>query len=157
MGDYQINPYSEDAQPERIAPEGAKVANTYLANGCSIHQTSLALKMPTHEISAVLHEPLVKNYVTSILREYGYSHMVQIAEKMDELISTKWTELEEAEIGSNKDIADLLALAHKFRMDMSKMLQADTKAEPGIQHNTQVNVYGKGQYGKLMKMLTEKG
>ena len=155
MSDYALSEYSEDAKPNAISPEGAKIANTYLANGCSTHQTSLALSLPTHEISATLSEPLVKTYVHSILKEHGYSHMVAIAEKMDELITTKWAELEEAEIGSNKDIADLLALAHKFRMDMAKIVQADASKEVGVQNNTQVNVYGQGNYGKLMKKLVE--
>ena len=66
----------------------------------------------------------------------------------------KWKEIEEAEIGSNKDISDLLSLAHKMRMDMAKLLQADLpKQEIGSQKNTQVNVYGEGNYGKLMEKL----
>lgn len=139
--------------PEQISPEGAKIANTYLANACSISDTSHSLGIPTHEIAACLHQPLVKSYVNGILRETGYRHMVQIAEKLDELVERKWEELEEAEIGSNKDIADLLSLAHKMRMDMSKLLQADNTGNAVNQKNTQVNVYGDGSYGKLMEKL----
>lgn len=153
MSEYQISEYSEDALPSKISPEGATVANTYLANACSILQTSHTLDMPTHEISAMLHQPLVKIYVNSILRENGFRHMVKIAEKLDDLVEKKWEELEEAEIGSNKDIVDLLSLAHKMQMDMSKLLQNDTDKGPGIQKNTQVNIYGKGSYGKLMEKL----
>ena len=154
MSDYDLQPFSEDAMPEQISPEGAKIANTYLANACSLTETSHSLGMPTHEIAACLHQPLVKTYINGILRETGYRHMVQIAEKLDDLVEKKWEELEEAEIGSNKDIADLLALAHKMRMDMSKLLQADTVKEgPTTQKNTQVNVYGEGSYGKLMEKL----
>ena len=71
MTDYNISPYSEDAMPECISPEGAKIANTYLANACSIMETSAELGIPTHEISATLHQPLVKTYVNGILRETG--------------------------------------------------------------------------------------
>jgi len=154
MSDYQIAPYSEDALPEIMSPEGAEIANTYLANACSILETSNSLGLPTHEISATLHSPLVKTYIAGILRETGYRHMVKIAEKMDDLVDKKWDELEEAEIGSNKDIAELLNIAHKMRMDMSKLLQVDVKADgPGVQKNTQVNVFGEGSYGKLMEKL----
>jgi len=154
MSDYNLQPYSEDAMPESISPEGASIANTYLANACSLNETSRSLDLPTHEIAATLQQPLVKTYVNSILRENGYRHMVKIAEKLDELVELKWAELEEAEIGSNKDIADLLALHHKMRMDMSKLLQADVeKPGPGRVANTQVNVYGEGNYGKLMEKL----
>ena len=157
MPEYQISPYSEDALPDQISPEGAKIANTYLANACSINDTSRSLDMPTHEIYATLQDPLIKSYVATILRETGYRHMVVIAEKLDSLVESKWAELEEAEIGSNKDIADLLQLAHKMRMDMSKLIQADTvKDGPAVVKNTQVNVYGDGAYGKLMEKLIEK-
>ena len=150
----EIIPFSEDSLPDQISPEGAKIANTYLANACSLVDTSAALDLPTHEISATLEQPLIKNYVNGILREAGYSQMVKIAEKLDNLIDRKWDELEEAEIGSNKDISDLLSLAHKMRMDMAKLLQADTPKQ-GIVNNTQINAYGKGSYGKLMQRLIE--
>lgn len=154
MSDYELQPYSEDALPEVISPEGAKIANTYLANACSLNDASHSLNLPTHEIYAVLQQPLVKSYVNSILRESGYRNMVVIAEKLDSLVEKKWEELEEAEIGSNKDIAELLQLAHKMRMDMSKLLQADAPKEgASFNKNTQVNVYGEGNYGKLMEKL----
>jgi hypothetical protein len=153
MSDYAVTPYSEDALPQAISPEGAEIANTYLANACSIKSTSDQLGIPSHEISAMLHEPLVKTYVQSILKETGYRHMVKIAEKLDDLIEKKWEELEEAEIGSNKDIADLLQLAHKMQVDMSKVLQNDSDKGPKIQKNTQINNYGEGNYGKLMDKL----
>lgn len=153
MSDYNIQPYSEDALPEVISPEGASIANTYLANACSLLACSDELDIPTHEIAAVLQQPLVKSYVNSILKETGYRHMVKIAEKLDELVDRKWEELEEAEIGSNKDIADLLQLAHKMRLDMSKLLQADSVEKPSNVRQTQVNVYGEGNYGKLMEKL----
>jgi len=153
MSDYNLIPQSEDALPESISPEGASIANTYLANACSLTQTSEALSLPTHEISAVLQQSLVKTYVNSILRENGYRHMIKIAEKLDDLIDRKWDELEEADIGSNKDIADLLGMHHKMRMDMSRLLQADGVDKTSNTRNTQVNVYGEGNYGKLMEKL----
>ena len=152
MSEYQISTYSEDALPQAISPEGASIANTYLANACSLKDTSHTLNLPTHTIAATLQQPLVKVYVNSILRETGYRHMVTIAEKLDDLVETKWAELEEAGVGSNKDIDELLNLAHKMRLDMSKLLQND-EIKPAIQKNTQVNVYGEGNYGKLMEKL----
>jgi hypothetical protein len=153
MNDYNVAAYSEDALPQAISPEGAKIANSYLANACSVTATSHQLGIPTHEISAVLHEPLIKSYVNGILRETGYQHMAKLAQKLDDLIDLKWEEIEEAEIGSNKDIADLINMAHKMRLDMSKLLQADTPTGPSNQKNTQVNVFGDGSYGKLMQHL----
>lgn len=156
MSDYNLAPYSEDALPDQISPEGASVANTYLANACSLTETSHSLDMPTHEISTILQQPLVKVYVNSILRENGYRHMVKIAEKLDDLIDQKWEELEEAEMGSNKDIAELLQLSHKMRLDMANLLQKDSaNIAPTTQKNTQVNVFGEGNYAQLMEKLID--
>ena len=84
MAEYNIAPYSEDAMPQTISPEGAEIANTYLENACSIKATSEALNLPTHTISAALHDPMVRSYVTGILRETGYRHMENILNKLDE-------------------------------------------------------------------------
>lgn len=154
MSDYNIAPYSEDALPQAISPEGAEIANAYLRNACSLKATSEELDIPSYEISATLHDPMVKNYVNGVLRETGYAHMELIINKLDQVIEMKWEELEEAEIGSSKDIAELLQMAHKMRMDMSRLLQADTKdSGPTHQKNTQVNVFGEGKYGALMEKL----
>lgn len=156
MSDYQIAESSQDIKPNQISPEGAVVANSYLENACSLKQTSLYLNMSQEDISTILNQPLIKTYVNSILREAGYRNMSKIAEKLDDLIDMKWEELKEAEIGSNKDIADLLSLAHKMQLDISKLLQEDTKQRgPMSQTNTQVNVYGEGNYGTLMQKLVE--
>ena len=154
MSDYDIAPYSEDAMPQAISPEGAEIANTYLENACSIKATSEILGIPTHTVSAALHDPMVQNYVNGVLRENGHRHMENIISKLDAVIDMKWEELEEAEIGSNKDIAELLQMAHKMRMDMSRLLQADVKNNaPANQKNTQVNVFGEGNYGALLGKL----
>jgi Asp-tRNA(Asn)/Glu-tRNA(Gln) amidotransferase C subunit len=154
MSEYDIAPYSEDAMPQAISPEGAEIANTYLENACSIKATSKLLGIPTHTVSAALHDPMVQNYVNGVLRENGHRHMENIVSKLDAVIEMKWEELEEAEIGSNKDIAELLSMAHKMRMDMSRLLQADVKNNaPTSQKNTQVNVFGEGKYGALIEKL----
>lgn len=152
MSDYNIAPYSEDAMPQAISPEGAEIANTYLACGCSLNQTSQTLGREPTEISAMLQSPVIKNYIDGVLKESSYAHMEKIAAMLDNIIEMKWAELEEAEIGSNKDIAELLKLAHTMSLDRSKLLQAD-KPGPATQKNTQVNVYGEGSYGKLMDKL----
>ena len=67
-------------------------------------------------------------------------------------------ELDEAEIGSNKDIADLLQMAYKMQSDFVEKLQKDNPkpTTPGNQSNTQVNIYGEGSYGQLMQKLIGK-
>ena len=69
-------------------------------------------------------------------------------------------EAEESEVYSSKDLADLVGLAHKIRMDE---LKAQTELEKArsmtikTQNNVQINSgempFGQGNYGELMKKL----
>ena len=69
---------------------------------------------------------------------------------------------EESEIYSNKDLADLYALAHKMRMDEMKAQTELEKAKASqikTQNNVQINAevpFGQGNYGELMKKLLDK-
>jgi len=154
--EYAAAPYSEDAMPEAISPEGAEIANRYLQCACSLYLTSEQLGVPTYEISATIEQPLVRKYINRILQETGQRRMESIMRKLDDLIEKKWLELEEAEIGSNKDIADLLGMAHKMSLDTNKILAAESAGSKVVsQKNTQVNLYGQGSYGKLMEKLIE--
>jgi len=64
---------------------------------------------------------------------------------------------------SNKDIAELLQLAHKMRVDEMKIQTDASKAEQSsIKHQTNVQIndnstFGEGNYGELMKKLLESG
>ena len=77
--------------------------------------------------------------------------------RMDQIIERKLGELNEADIGSSKDILDILQFAHKLRMDE---LAAQTKLEAARasnvkqQTNIQINSpFGDTNYGKLLDSL----
>lgn len=145
---------SADSLPAKISPEGIDIANTYLSEGCSIKRTSEVLNIPTYEVSAVLQQSAVREYVGNVIKEVSFNKMEAIQNKLEKLIDQKLEELDEAEMGSNKDISDLLALAHKMSTDMAKLrLTSDGAGTPTTQRNQQINVYGDGQYGKLMEQL----
>ena len=71
----------------------------------------------------------------------------------------KMEEAEESEIYTNKDLADLLQMAHKMRMDEIKAQAELEKAQATnvkSQTNVQINEglpFGQGNYGKLMDKL----
>ena len=48
---------------------------------------------------------------------------------------------------SDKDLLDLIKFAHQLRIDEEK------KAVPSSQTNVQINEFGQGNYGELMKRL----
>jgi hypothetical protein len=77
---------------------------------------------------------------------------------MDALIKQKFQELEEAGAGSQKDIAELLALSHKMSMDLlDKEIQLEkirSGTAPQKQVNVQINEGLDGsKYSKLVHQL----
>jgi hypothetical protein len=89
----------------------------------------------------------------------GYRNKNNIAGLLDEMIESKLEEAKESGVYSNKDLADLLQMAHKMRMDEIKAQAELEKAQATnvkSQTNVQINEglpFGQGNYGKLMDKL----
>lgn len=149
----------EDAH---ISPEGLEIANTYLKT-TSVKETALRLKVPEDSVSSYLNQREVKKYIDTVFLDLGYRNRFKLAATLDEIIERKLEELDEAEMTSNKDIADLLQMAHKMRVDEMKMQTESQKAEQAVvknQTNVQINdnsSFGEGNYGELMKKLLKDG
>ena len=94
----------------QIAPEALQVANTYMK--CSnLQETASVLRMPLDVVTQILNKREVKQYIDTVYLHSGYRNRDSIAAAMDSIIQKKLQELEEADISSSKDIADLLALS----------------------------------------------
>lgn len=135
-----------------ISPEGVEVANAYLTTG-NITATAQFLMVPEEKIAQVLATREVKKYIDTIYLDTGYRNRNNIASLLDTMIQSKVDEAAESQIYSNKDLADLLSLAHKIRMDEIK---SDRESNPiKNQTNVQINegIFGQGNYGKLMEEL----
>ena len=120
-------------EPEglKLSPEALTVANIYLETN-DIGSTANMLSIPREKVTSLLNKREVKKYIDTIFLEQGYLNRSKIAEAMTRIIEQKLEELEEAEISSSKDIADLLALSHKMRMDEIKVQQAAEKESNGF-------------------------
>lgn len=148
---------SADMLPAKISPEGARVATTYLNTGCSIIETAAVLGMKTYEVSEMLEDKPIKTYLLQVLSENSLRRMEGISAHMENLITKKIAELDEADIGSNKDIVDILTAFHKMEKDKLDYMERANKVNSVVnQKNTQVNVFGEGNYGALMQRLLEK-
>lgn len=147
------DPLSEEniGLPDKMELEDLVVANTYLQNGSSMDLTCRELELPSHEIYNILKKAEIKRYIDHIFLSNGYRNRDKIAKAFDTLIDAKMEEMDEAEITSSKDIAELLMMVHKIRMD--ETATANPKNAPVNQKNTQINVYNKGNYGKLMEYI----
>ena len=142
----------------RISPEGLEVANAYLELG-NIQAVCVRLKLDEGECSEILAKREVKGYIDQVYLDTGYRNRFKLAAALDDLIDRKMEEAEESEIYSNKDLADLLQMAHKMRMDeikaqaeLEKAKSQNVKNQINIQNNGEVP-FGQGNYGELMKKL----
>ena len=141
-----------------ISPEGLEVANSYLTFG-NIRAVVEQLGVTENKVVELLNKREVKKYIDTVFLDMGYRNKNNIASLLDEMIGSKLEEAKESGVYSNKDLADLLQMAHKMRMDEIKAQAELQKAEATSvksQTNIQVNEgvpFGQGNYGKLMEKL----
>lgn len=148
-------------KPNEIIPisaESLEIAQTYIKTQ-SIQDTAIQLGIAEVQVTQYLSKPEVRNYVDMMYLNAGYRNRNKIAEALDRIIDQKLKELEDAEVGSSKDILELLQTAHKMRMDelkvMAEMEKARQANSPKNQTNIQINEspFGAGNYGKLLDQL----
>ena len=141
-----------------ISPEGLEVANSYLTFG-NIRAVVEQLGVQENKVVELLNKREVKKYIDTVYLDMGYRNKNNIATLLDEMIESKLDEAKESGVYSNKDLADLLQMAHKMRMDEIKA-QADLEKAQATNVKSQTNVqineglpFGQGNYGKLMDKL----
>ena len=141
-----------------ISPEGLEVANSYLTFG-NIRADVEQLGVQENKVVELLNKREVKKYIDTVYLDMGYRNKNNIAGLLDEMIESKLEEAKESGVYSNKDLADLLQMAHKMRMDEIKAQAELEKAQATnvkSQTNVQINEglpFGQGNYGKLMDKL----
>ena len=141
-----------------ISPEGLEVANSYLTFG-NIRAVVEQLGVQENKVVELLNKREVKKYIDTVYLDMGYRNKNNIAGLLDEMIESKLEEAKESGVYSNKDLADLLKMAHKMRMDEIKAQAELEKAQATnvkSQTNVQINEglpFGQGNYGKLMDKL----
>ena len=141
-----------------ISPEGLEVANSYLQFG-NIRGVCQHLQVSENRVVEALNKREVKKYIDTVYLDMGFRNKNNIATALDEMIQSKLEEAQETGMYSNKDLADLLQMAHKMRMDEIKAQTDAEKATTSIrtQNNVQINdgslPFGQGNYGKLMDKL----
>lgn len=131
----------------KLSPEGFDIANAYLQFG-SVQEVSRQMMIPEHVVVETIQRRDVKAYLDGVYMDMGYRNRDKLGALLDKMIDKKIEDAEESGIYTSKDLYDLIALAHKMRMDEIKA----TKAE----NSTTVNVanFGDGSnYGTLMGKL----
>lgn len=149
-------PTSSPAEVVKIAPENLEIANTYLA--CqSIPEVSRNLGLPTDQIAEVLARRDVKAYVDAVFLDYGFNNRFKMRQIMDAVINKKLEEMDESDIGSGKDIIEIMALSHKMAMDVLDRQIKLEEAQAKNQHiRNQVNVQVNNDVGSNYQSLLQR-
>lgn len=142
------------ANPEekyKVSPEALEIASTYLS--ChDTKETAEILGIDPQRVNYYLRKPDVKRFIDTIFLEQGYMNRSKIQDIMDKLIEIKLEEMEDTEMGSGKDILDIIALQNKMRMDEAKLQQTPTASGTTIRNQVNVQQNGLG-YGKNIDAL----
>lgn len=131
-------------EPEKISPEGYKVAMTYLSAGGNMEACARDLNMDILVVEDMLNKREVQRFIDRIYNETGYRNRFKIAEIMDEILRMKLEEMDETGLGTSKDIVDLIETMHKMKMKelemQIKLEEARNRGkEPAQQTNIQIN------------------
>jgi len=144
------------AETVQISPEALEVANCYLQLN-DAKQVAHELDLHPDQVSQILGRREVKQYIDQVFFDMGYNNRFLMRQAMDALIKQKFSELEEAGVGSSKDIADLLQMSHKMSMDLlDKQLQLEKlrQGTPGPQKQVNVQINDDGsKYSQLIHKL----
>lgn len=147
-------PTTTAAEVLDISPEALEVANLYLQTQ-SLDETSETLDMPKELITQILSRREVKSYIDHVFFNMGFNNRFKMRAAMDAIIKKKFQELEESEMGSTKDIAELLALSHKMSMDeMSRQIELEKLRQTNIKSQTNIQINDGGtKYNTLIEKL----
>ena len=141
-----------------MSPEGLEIANSYLEHG-NIPAVCRTLGVTENEVSDALNKREIKQYIDTVFLDTGYRNRFKLSETLDMLIEKKLEEAEETQMYTTKDMADLVQMAHKMRIDeikaqteMEKAKAQTVKTQVNIQDNSGLP-FGQGNYGELIKKL----
>jgi hypothetical protein len=145
------------AETVRISPEALEVANAYLQLN-DARAVAQELDIDPEVVTNILAKREVKSYIDSVFFDSGYNNRFLMRRAMDALIKQKFSELEESQTGSTKDIAELLQMSHKMSMDLMdreiQLAKAQQASGPQKQVNVQINDALDGsKYSQLVQRL----
>ena len=152
-----LPPTTTPAETLDISPESLEIANCYLEQQ-NLERVANTLNISTDLVSKTLQQREVRAYIDHVFLDLGFNNRFRMRQAMDALIQQKFQELEEAGIGSGKDIADLLQMSHKMSMDiLDRQIKLEEAKAKNIrsQVNVQLNEFGSDgtKYGSLLERL----
>ena len=142
--------FEEDVQ---INPEHLEFAKSYLST-MDVTETAKNLRIPIEDAVQMMKVPTVKTFINTAFMDQGYMNRGKIFAAMSKIIDMKFADLEETELGSDKDIAELLTMMHKMRMEELKLEQKENERKaPSTSISINPNVPDASNYGNLIEMI----
>jgi len=147
-------PTNHPAEALAISPEALEVANCYLQEQDTTKVAAILATSP-ELVAQILARREVKAYVDQVFFDMGFNNRFKMRKAMDAIISKKFQELDEAGVGSGKDILEILALSHKMTMEtLDKQLQLEKLRESNIKTQTNIQINdGGSNYSNLIERL----
>lgn len=140
-----------------VSPEIVELVNIYIET-MDLTETAKQMSLPLSEVATLIGKPECQRYITEVFLSSGYRNRFKLGAAIDKIIEKKLAELEEADISSGKDILEILAFAHKMRMDEIKALanlEEIRNGKPKRQTNIQINQGAPDALGALFTKLTD--
>ena len=139
-----------------ISPESLEIANCYLQNQDAAEVASV-LNIPQTLVTQTLQRKDVRAYIDQVFFDVGFNNRFKMRSAMDAIIKKKFQDMEEADVGSSKDIIEIMALSHKMTMELLGRQIELEKLQVANNINNQVNVQINGsdgsKYGQLINQL----
>lgn len=148
-------PVTTPAEGLSISPEALEVANCYLQLQ-DVNAVVAELDVPLELVTQILEKREVRAYIDMVFGNLGFNNRFKMASAMDAIIAKKFKDMDEADVGSTKDISELLALKHKMAMeymDRELKLAAIHASTVKTQTNIQINEGVGTKYSALIEKL----
>jgi len=152
----QTLPTTTPAEALNISPEGLEIANCYLQTP-DISEVANQLDITTALVTEILSRREVKAYIDQVFYNTGFNNRFKLRSLMDTIIKKKLQDMDEAEVGSTKDISELLALSHKMTMEhMDREIKLESLRASNIKTQTNIQINestGGSKYSQLIEKL----
>lgn len=149
-------PSAHPAEVLSISPEALQVANCYLTTQ-SAQAVADNLSMDTELVTTILARREVKAYIDQVFFDTGFNNRFRMRDAMDQIIQKKFQELDEADVGSGKDILEILALSHKMTMEtLDRQIQLEKLQGSNLRTQTNIQINDAGSnYHTLIERLVK--
>ena len=151
-------PTAHPAEVIDISPEALEIANCYLQHQ-DIRKVADELSVPLEVVTRLLDKREVKAYIDHVFMNLGFNNRFRMRKAMDAILEKKFRDMDEAGLGSGKDIVEIMTLSHKMAMDeldrqiKLRELEIKSSSGPKSQVNVQINNEGGSNYNSLIDRL----